>query len=56
MRDFGLPDHHEAVGQIDTEKDDSPGSCSNVGSVKQCGQKETQHNCRNSVGRHEGED
>ena len=56
MRDLGLPDDHERVGEVEAEEDDATGRGRNVGPGEESRQEETQTDCGNSEGRQEDED
>ena len=56
MRDLGLPDDHEGVGQVEAEEDDAAGRCRDVGPREEGREEEAEADGGDGVGQQEDED
>ena len=56
MRDLGLPDDHERVGEVEAEEDDPTGRGRDVCPREEGGQEEAEADGGDGVGQHEDED
>ena len=56
MRDLGLPDDHERVGQVEAKEDDAAGSRCDVGPGEEGREEEAQADGGDGVGQQEDKD
>lgn len=54
MGDFGFPNDHKRIRQINAKENDASSRSCDIGSVEQRREKEAQHNGGNGVGGHKG--
>ena len=56
MGDFGFPNDHKRIRQINAKENDASSRSCDIGPIEERREEEAQHYRGNGVGRHEGKD